>query len=287
MSYKLSLVGIGVALFVRVAAAANIVFVSSFDNDTILKFNAQTGARLGVFVPAGSGGLDGPTGLTFGPDGNLYVSNSVQNSPVLKYDGRSGRFLSVFVTGETGGLQSPMDLVFGPDGDLYVASRYGGVFKYDGSTGAFINRFTLQPNGARALRWRDGSMFVSSHATNNVLRFNIHTGVVSPMFETFLGSPTGFDFAPDGSIYVASFSDNDVVRFDFDTGQPIAILARNTLGPEMIQFGPHGDLYVASYTGNSVSCFDPYIGTLKWTTSDPGLARPIGVAFRTRPFHPK
>ena len=162
-----------------------------------------------------------------------------------------------------------------------MASRYGGVFKYDGGTGAFINQFTLQPSGARALRWRDGSMFVSSHASNNVLRFNIHTGMISPMFNTFLDSPTGFDFGPDGSIYVASFSDNSIVRFDFDSGRPIGTFASNCLGPEMIQFGPDGDLYVASYAGNSVSCFNPY-GTLRWSASDRGLARPIGIAFRTR-----
>src|SRR5947208_2802581 len=104
MSYKISFIGIGMALFVRVATAANIVFVSSFDNDSILKFNAQSGAPLGAFVPAGSGGLDGPTGLTFGPDGNLYVSSSVQKSPILRYDGRTGQFLGPFVGEQNGGL---------------------------------------------------------------------------------------------------------------------------------------------------------------------------------------
>ena len=40
MSGKISLIGIGMALLVRLAAAANVVYVSSFDNDTVLKFNA-------------------------------------------------------------------------------------------------------------------------------------------------------------------------------------------------------------------------------------------------------
>ena len=114
MSGKISFVGIGMALLVRLAAAANIVYVSSFDSDTVLKFNAQSGAPLGIFVPAGSGGLNGPTGLTFGPDGHLYVSSFVLNNRVLKYDGRSGQFLGVFVDEGSGGLQGPMDLGFGP-----------------------------------------------------------------------------------------------------------------------------------------------------------------------------
>jgi DNA-binding beta-propeller fold protein YncE len=82
MSGKVPLIGILMALMVRWAAAADVVYVSSFNTDTILKFNADTGVPLGVFVQAGSGGLNGPTGLTFGPDGNLYVSSFALNNRV-------------------------------------------------------------------------------------------------------------------------------------------------------------------------------------------------------------
>jgi len=102
------------------AAAADVVYVSSFDNDAVVRFNADTGAPLGVFVPSGSGGLNGPTGLTFGPDGNLYVSSFALNQSVLRYHGKTGQFLGVFVTQQSGGLLGPMDLAFGPDGYLYV-----------------------------------------------------------------------------------------------------------------------------------------------------------------------
>jgi hypothetical protein len=64
--YKTVLTGVIFALIVGLAQAANVVYVTSFDNDSVLKFDADTGAFLGVFVPAGSGGLNGPTGLTFG-----------------------------------------------------------------------------------------------------------------------------------------------------------------------------------------------------------------------------
>jgi hypothetical protein len=37
----------------------------------VLRYDGRTGAFLNAFVPARSGGLDGPYGLGFGRDGNL------------------------------------------------------------------------------------------------------------------------------------------------------------------------------------------------------------------------
>lgn len=266
------------------ARATNDVYVSSFDSDSVLKFNADSGAFLGIFVPPGSGGLNGPTGLTFGPDGHLYVASFVFNNSVLKYDGRSGQFLGVFVEEGSGGLQGPMDLKFGPDGDLYVVASYaGGVFRYDGQTGAFLDQFTDDPNGAEALDWRKGDLYVSSHVSDNVIRFDGQTGnKLGPVTFGFLDWATGFDFGPDGSIYVASFFDDAVMKFSAQTGQWKGVFAKNCFGPEMIEFGPNGDLYVASYHGDSVERFDGQTGAWKRSMWGHGLAGPIDVAFRRR-----
>lgn len=75
------------------------LYVSSSLTNSVLKYNS-TGAFLSAFVPAGSGGLNAPQGLAFGPDGNLYVSGA---GSVLRYNGNTGAFLSTFVpTGTTG-----------------------------------------------------------------------------------------------------------------------------------------------------------------------------------------
>src|SRR5207249_2582735 len=98
------------------------LYVNSFSNGRVLRYDGSTGAPLpalgkpdAIFVTPGDGGLQNPTGLIFGPDGNLYVSSRGNNS-VLRYNGTTGDFLDAFVREGAGELTSPRGLVFGPDG---------------------------------------------------------------------------------------------------------------------------------------------------------------------------
>src|SRR5262249_24832878 len=81
------------------------------------------GAFINTFVPLGSGGLSHPSGMLFGPDGNLYIIATDQ-SEVLRFQGPKGKnpgaFINTFVTPGNGGLNIPLSLAFGPDGNLYV-----------------------------------------------------------------------------------------------------------------------------------------------------------------------
>jgi uncharacterized protein (DUF2141 family) len=74
-------------------------------------------------------------GLTFGPDGDLYVS-AAHADPIFRFNGTTGAFKEAFTSGRQ--LIDADELMFGPDGDLYVASySTGEVDRFDGATGAF------------------------------------------------------------------------------------------------------------------------------------------------------
>jgi hypothetical protein len=90
---------------------------------------SNPGAFLNTFVPTGSGGLNTPLGLLFGPDVNgdgqqdHYVSSAALDvynfthahpgtSEVLVFDGVTGAFLETFVTPDSGGLRNPSFMVF-------------------------------------------------------------------------------------------------------------------------------------------------------------------------------
>ncbi|MBO3459403.1 NHL repeat-containing protein [Aetokthonos hydrillicola Thurmond2011] len=121
------------------------LYVSSRNNNNVLRYNIKTGKLIGTFITPGSGGLDLPAGLTFGPDGNFYVA-SFNNNTILRYNGKTGEFIDVFIPSGSGGLENPVAIKFGPDGNFYVNSLgSNAVLRYDGKTGEFIDA-TVPPN---------------------------------------------------------------------------------------------------------------------------------------------
>ena len=136
----LMVVGLGVALLavntsgltVATAASPGSLCVSAVGFSQVLnkvfRYDAATGAFTGLC--ASGGDLSFPVGVTFGPDGNLYVA-SLFNGSIRRYNGTTGAFIDAFVPPGGGGLSGPNDLVFGPDGNLYVASNGNAVRRYN------------------------------------------------------------------------------------------------------------------------------------------------------------
>ena len=52
------------------------LLVSSSTEDAIKRFAEGTGTPLPDFVSSGAAGLDHPLGMTYGPNGNFYVSSN-------------------------------------------------------------------------------------------------------------------------------------------------------------------------------------------------------------------
>ncbi len=167
----------------------------------VAKFDARTGASLGLVVAEGSGGLTSSRLILFGPDGNLYILDSADPYgggpyPVRKYDGRTGAALGVFVA--DAGLPAQGNATFGPDGDLYVSdSNVGAVRRFDGETGAAKPLF-VAPSGGLVFMGiafgPDGNLYVASPLPQNQIR--VYDGA-SGLFLRAISTPTlGFSYAP-------------------------------------------------------------------------------------------
>jgi outer membrane protein assembly factor BamB len=100
--FQLSTLIAGCLLLTSPAAASNLV-ITNLSSDSIQAFNARTGVSAGTFAPTGTGGMDSPEGVTFGPDGMLYVASANTNN-VLRFNGVTGAFDGVFVAAGSGDL---------------------------------------------------------------------------------------------------------------------------------------------------------------------------------------
>jgi hypothetical protein len=270
------------ALGALVASTAQArLLVSDETNHQVSFYNAGTGAFVDPFIPTGSGGLQDPNRMAFGPDGSLYVSDA---TGILRYNGQTGAFLDTFIPAGTGGLDHPSGLVFGSDGYLYVGSATSGtILRYDGGTGAFVDAFV--PAGSGGLQGSngltfgpDGNLYVASPSTNSVLRYDGLTGTFLDEFvpagDNGLDGPGDLAFGPDGNLYVSSANTNCVLRYDGHNGVLLDMFVPAGSGglaqPGGIAFAPDGNLYVASQGSHSILRYNGQTGAFLDTFVSPG-----------------
>lgn len=281
------------------------LFVAGRGNGSVLRYDDQTGAFIDTFIPAGRGGLVGPSSLAFGPDNNLYISDYYSSS-VLKYDGQTGAFIDTFVSSGSGGIANPESIAFGPDNNLYVSGLEGsGIRRYDGKTGAFIDTVVaIDPstgNKLNAINFAFGlennlyfSSFVSvGEGKNSVLRYDNQTGITDTFIPGSL-SPAiagGVTFGLDNNLYVTDFAPNaSIRRYDGETGALIDTFVPSGRGglnqASRLIFRPDNNLYVTSFGGDSVLRYNGQTGAFIDAfipSGSGGLHNPIGLAFSVTP----
>jgi sugar lactone lactonase YvrE len=155
------------------------LYVADHGNNVVYRYDGTTGAFKDLFIPAGSGGLGGPLGMVFAPDGkndgklDLYIANHDTHN-ILRYNGTTGapdpspgNTGATYAAYDSGTLNHPLDLKFGPDGNLYVTNAgrdfnpNASVLRFQGPTGASPGAFigTFVSPGSGGLLTPDGLIF--------------------------------------------------------------------------------------------------------------------------------
>lgn len=240
-------------------------------DDTIKRFNANTGLSLDNFVTPNSGGLNGPKGMII--DGNrLVVVNqnvSTDDFPVdyageiLNYRRNNGVFINALVpcnpprdgigTCDINAPFAPRGMIKGKDQSLIVASQAaddtvptppGAVKRYASKSGLFLDDFDITgftpaffPRGV--VQGPDKLIYVSV------------VGDLNPAVDDD-GNPTNPIFNP-----IAGY----ILRFNPVTGKFVDVFAafdpasatcsKDLHRPEGLVFGPNGKLYITSFRADA------------------------------------
>jgi len=263
----------------------------------VLRYDGRTGEPKGVFAK-----LEGtPTGLRFGPDGNLWVG-SVDPDGVYRFDGNTGTALGVVATHAD--LRHPRQIAFRGDRLLVSSRATNRVLSFEMDGGKYIDRFSkvapryaigrvvgssrqaeqevaddgteegLDP-GEDALNQPfgliyhpDGDLLVASYGTDSVRRYDGDSGVFVGTFASGHGleQPRNIVYGPDGNLYVTS-ANHSVIRYDGRTGEFIDVFVSRGAGgledPYGLEFGADGQLYVASGATSSILRYDGRSGTFQ------------------------
>lgn len=135
--------------------------------------------------------------------------------------------------------------------------------------------------------WADASdLLVSSRFSNNVLRYDRHTGAFKGVFASGngLANPNGIAYGPDGNLYVGLGDTGRIMKFQGQTGAYLGDFVNSNVagfsGCRGMTFGPDGNLYVAGANINSVLRFDGASGAFKDVfASGNGMNGTVGLTF--------
>jgi hypothetical protein len=182
----------------------------------------NSGNYIEDFIAAGVGGLHGPTGMTYGPDGNLYVANASNGANnIVEFNGQTGAPIGTFATG----LNGPTGLRYDSlDGNFYATNfgNFGGntVSKIS-SSGAVLGNF----GSGHALPTSiaidgGGNIYIGEFGAGAVKRFDpignlLATGTV--------GATGGLSFNPNNNqLLAASVVPDKIFTWDGTNANPPA-----------------------------------------------------------------
>ena len=225
----------------------------AFDPDDGALFVTRSGSRgeelpvtlfridLGGEVSEYSGDIPNPTGIAFGPDGEMFVSSRLEG---VVYKVTPFKEAVAFARN----LGVATGIAFDPDGVMYVGDRTGTIFKVNG-IGEERSWAQVEPSvSAFHLAFGpDDALYVTGPTVTSFdCIWRVDSEGESDLFFKGLGRPQGLAFDRDGNLYVAGSlrGRRGIVRISPDGSDAKLVVAGvNLVG---LAFSSAGEMAVVS-----------------------------------------
>ena len=246
------------------------VYVTDYYNSRIQVFDSS-----GNFVKSFSSRAVLPLGITFRPDGHMWITCS---SSVNEWDvsGAQPTWLNTWTTGDDGTrLGYTPDLAFDSQGNFYVTDgTHNCVWKFD-AAGNAVGHAGGPGSGPGQFQQAEGIvvdssdiLYVADPYNHRIQKFDTSLNVLPGGWGTHGTGPGEFDvpdeLAIDSSdrIYVSDAGNARVQVFDTSGTYLTEFGGRGTGpgqfgGPEAIDIAPSGAIYVTDDVAQNVQCFTP------------------------------
>ncbi|MBD1852995.1 hypothetical protein H6F87_23920 [Cyanobacteria bacterium FACHB-502] len=214
-----------------------------------------------------------PTGLDFGPNGNLYVANNgPDDRTIVEFDDAPLNLVNSLFADPPSGVS---DLDFGPDGNLYSLSSTGDGFIsiFNGISGTRIGSFFVSLSGVavNGLTFGPGgNLYVINPFSGNLVVLNPTTG--QNLGSIPVGGTGDLAFDNTGTLF---FISNNNIGFVNQLGS--GLFATGFRSPVSLAVAPNGNLFVTDAGTNSIHELNGQTGTLVKTFAVQGT--PSHIAF--------